>query len=169
LIGDLRPLSGQILFDGIDIADWHLWWRRELIGLLPAESGFLHGTPEENVVFGRDRASVPNLEWALEASGVAAMAEQWDGGMQRLLTDPYSELAGGQRRRIALARLLAGDQRAWVLDEPGPQLDPRSMKGRTSIIITDSNLFLQNGQIVDQGTHEELKRRNPDYSQLVLA
>lgn len=189
LLGDQRPTSGRILFGGIDITSWHLWWRREFIGFLPAEQGFLRGTLEENVLFGRSREEVRDYERALEASGVAAIAREKaaDGGMQILIDSRVEDvLSTGQRRKIGIARLLVGDHRLWIFDEPGSGLDPRSMnevasalaaavQGRTSIIIThdpdvfitDFVIFMLHGTIADIGSHAELFERNPAYRGLV--
>jgi ABC-type multidrug transport system fused ATPase/permease subunit len=189
LLGDLRPASGQLLFDGLDVSSWHLWWRRELVGFLPAEQGFLRGTLEENVLFGRSHDEIHNYEAALQASGVAAIAEdkKADGGMQlRIDRNVEDFLSTGQRRKVGIARLLVGKQRLWIFDEPGSGLDPRSMgevatalnratQGVTSLIIThdpdvfvtDLNIFLLQGTVADVGTHAELLERNPAYARLV--
>lgn len=186
LLGDEMPASGGVFFNGVDITRWHLWWRRELIGFLPAEQGFLRGTLEENVLFGRSRDEVRNYEDALAVSGVATMAEK-KGGMGYSIPKRVEDvLSTGERRRIGIARLLAGDQPLWIFDEPGAGLDQQEMwriardlvaatQGRTSIIIThdpdvfitDSIVFLLDGTIADVGPHADLLARNPQYRDLV--
>jgi ABC-type bacteriocin/lantibiotic exporter with double-glycine peptidase domain len=189
LLGDVQPEAGCILLGNVDVTTWHLWWRRELIGFLPAEQGFLRGTIEENVLFGRARDEVIDLARAMELSGVARIiTEQEASGdaVGAMLHNPTEQLSSGQRRRVGIARLLVGDQPVWVFDEPGSQLDPKSMldvadaigiaaKGHTTIIIThdpdvfvtDFNVLLRDGRIDDVGTHEELRLRNPHYFDLV--
>jgi ABC-type bacteriocin/lantibiotic exporter with double-glycine peptidase domain len=188
LLGDLRPAAGRIYLGGVDVTDWHLLWRRYLVGFLPAEQGFLRGTLEENVLFGRDRTEVRDYERALEASGVAAIArEKQPEGMQfRIERNVEDTLSTGQRRKIGIARLLAGDQPVWIFDEPGSGLDPYSMAelaralptvtaGRTTLIIThdpdvfltDFNVFLADGSVAAVGPHERLLRENSAYAQLV--
>jgi ATP-binding cassette subfamily B protein len=189
LLGDQRPTSGRIILDGVDVTEWHLWWRRELVGFLPAEQGFLRGTLEENILFGRPRGSVRDLDRALRASGVAGIVEERmaDGGLQFRIDGRVEDvLSTGQRRKVGIARLLVGEHRVWILDEPGSGLDPRSMRevaeglaqvttGRTCLIIThdpdvfvtDFNVFLQDGTIADVGPHAELLQRNRAYAGLV--
>jgi ATP-binding cassette subfamily B protein len=189
LLGDQRPSAGHIFFDGVDITDWHFWWRRELVGYLPAEQGFLTGTLEENILFGRPRESVGDIEVALRASGVADIvdARRERGGLQFRIDGRVEDiLSTGQRRKVGIARLLIGDQRLWIFDEPGSGLDPHSMRevahglaeitaGRTCLIIThdpdvfvtDFNVFLQNGTVADIGPHHQLLERNRAYAALV--
>jgi ABC-type multidrug transport system fused ATPase/permease subunit len=189
LLGDLRPTSGQIQLDGVDVSRWHLHWRRELVGFMPAEPGFLRGTLEDNVLFGRRREEVDEYQRAIEVSGVSDIAEGFreEGGMQYLIDRRVEDvLSTGQRKRIAIARLLAGRQRLWIFDEPGSGLDPRrmgnvaralrsSVQGRTSLIIThdpdvfitDFVVFLENGRVNAVGSHDELLRTNAAYRDLV--
>lgn len=187
LLGDYHPTSGRILYDGTDVTTWHMWWRRELIGFLPAEQGFIRGTLEENVLFGRSLEDVHNYQQALEISGVAKFAQERFGGMRTPIDRKVEDvLSTGERRRVGIARLLIGDQPLWVFDEPGASLDQNEMRrvarvlgdatmGRTSIIIThdpdvfvtDLVVFLLNGTVGDVGTHQELLRRNAGYRALV--
>jgi ABC-type multidrug transport system fused ATPase/permease subunit len=172
----------------VDVTRMPLWWRRELIGFLPADPGFLRGTLAENVRFGRSVEAVPNADEAIRLAGVDRIAatRQEAGGMHAPIRDPMEELSNGQRRRIGIARVLAGRQRCLIYDEPGSQLDPRSMTeiadaiagaahARTSIVIThdpdvfrtDFNVFLAGGGIADVGPHAELLGRNAAYRELV--
>lgn len=192
LVGDLRPASGSVLLDGIDVTEWHLWWKREVVGFLPAEQGFLRGTLEENVLFGRNREAVREYDEAIAVSGVTAIASAKadQGGMQMYIDSRVDDfLSTGERRRVGIARLLLGDQRFWIFDEPGSGLDPRTMveiagalspssrviAGRTCIIIThdpdvfetDFNVFVQDGTVADIGRHAELLQRSAAYASLV--
>jgi ABC-type multidrug transport system fused ATPase/permease subunit len=181
-----------MLLDGADVTAWHLWWKREVVGFLPAEQGFLRGTLEENVLFGRDRDAVREYEEALAVSGVSsiARAKADQGGMQMYIDARVDDfLSTGERRRVGIARLLLGHQRFWIFDEPGSGLDPRTMTeiagalstqsrviaGRTCIIIThdpdvfqtDFNIFMQDGTVADIGRHADLLERNAAYASLV--
>jgi ABC-type bacteriocin/lantibiotic exporter with double-glycine peptidase domain len=192
LLGDLRPTSGQVMMDGIDVTDWHLWWKREVVGFLPAEQGFIRDTLEENVLFGRDREEVNDYETALAVSGVTAIASAKadQGGMQMVIDSRVDDfLSTGERRRVGIARLMLGRQRLWIFDEPGSGLDPRTMgeiaralsprsrvlAGRTCMIITHDpdvfetsfNIFMLNGTVADIGPHAELLQRNAAYANLV--
>jgi ABC-type multidrug transport system fused ATPase/permease subunit len=192
LLGDLQPTSGSILFDGVDVSRWHLHWRRELVGFMPAEPGFLRGTLEENVLFGRTRDEVHQYEHALDVSGVRDIAElprfRDEGGMHFIIDKQVQDvLSTGERKRVAIARLLAGHHRLWIFDEPGNGLDARRMgtvaralrtavQGRTSLIIThdpdvfvtDFVVFLENGRVNAIGPHSELLETNAAYRNLVV-
>lgn len=192
LIGDLQPASGRIVYDDVIVTDWNLWFRRELVGYLPADQGFVAGTLEENVLFGRSLEDAREYQRALEDSGVASIAEAkaGEGGMQTHIENrPEDVLSSGERRRIGIARLLVGAERFWIMDEPGSGLDPRTMgeiasalgpgspalRGRTTLIIThdpdvfrtDFNVFLEDGAIAATGTHQELLQRSAAYAALV--
>jgi ABC-type multidrug transport system fused ATPase/permease subunit len=190
LVGDLRPSAGSIWIDDQEVTEWPVLWRRRVIGYLPTGLGFLDGTLEQNVLFGRERERVGDLRTALDLSGVTDfMREQ---GMD--LTYRIRSLTGegflsfGQRRRLGLAQLLYGTHRVVIIDEPGASLDAQAMQkiahglrwamaNRTAIIIThdpdifetDFNLFFSNGGIADFGPHEDLLLRNAQYADLIRA
>ncbi len=129
LIGDLQPASGRMVYDDVIVTDWHLWWKRELVGYLPADQGFVVGTLEENVLFGRSLGDAREYQRALEDSDVASIAEAkvGEGGMQTHIENrPEDVLSSGERRRIGIARLLVGAERFWIMEEPGSGLDPRT-------------------------------------------
>jgi ATP-binding cassette, subfamily B, heavy metal transporter len=188
LNGDLSPGAGKIHVDEVDITSWHLVWKRELIGYLPTGFEFLDGTLEENILIGRERAKIDNLEEALRLSGVAAFLEEEEITLQHRIRSLSGEgyLSFGQRRRVGIAQLLCGKQRILILDEPGSSLDPETMltvaanlreavRGRTTLIIThdpdvfltDFNLFIKNGVIADIGPHQVLMAKNQDYFDLL--
>jgi ABC-type transport system involved in cytochrome bd biosynthesis fused ATPase/permease subunit len=189
LLGDQQPSEGKILFDGIDITDWHVWWKRELIGFLPAEQGFLRGTLEDNVLFGRSKQDVRDYERALSVSGVAAIAQRKQdmGGMQLMIDSKVEDtLSTGERKRVGVARLLAGDQPLFIFDEPDAGLDQHEMgrlardlvaatAGKTTIIIThnpdvfitDFVVFIANGTVDAIGSHRRLFNENETYRTLV--
>jgi ABC-type multidrug transport system fused ATPase/permease subunit len=188
LNGDLVPPGGVILVDGVDVAQWPLVWKRELIGFLPTGFEFLNGTLEENVLIGRERSNIDHFDDALRLSGVTKFLEEESLTLQHPIRSLSGEgyLSFGQRRRVGIAQLLCGKQRILILDEPGSSLDPQTMlavaanlreavRGRTTLIIThdpdifqtDFNLFIKNGVIADIGPHSDLMRRNPDYFDLL--
>ena len=188
LVGDLRPSAGSIWIDEHEVTDWPILWRRHIIGYLPTGFGFLDGTFEQNLLFGREKEAIGDLRSALDLSGVTDfMREQ---GIE--LTYKIRSLTGegflsfGQRRRLGLAQLLCGTQRLVIIDEPGASLDPQAMQkiarnlrwalaNRTAIVIThdpdifetDFNLFFSDGGIADLGPHEDLLLRNAQYAELI--
>lgn len=188
LVGDLRPIEGSIWIDEQEVTDWPILWRRRIIGYLPTGFGFLDGTLEQNVLFGREKRAIGDLRSALDLSGVTDFMQE-----QRIdLTYKIRSLTGegflsfGQRRRLGLAQLLCGTHRLVIIDEPGASLDFQSMQKiarnlrwavaeRTAIVIThdpdifetDFNLFFDEGGIADVGPHQDLLLRNAQYAELI--
>ncbi|MGK0185961.1 MAG: ABC-type bacteriocin/lantibiotic exporter with double-glycine peptidase domain [Verrucomicrobiales bacterium] len=184
LTGEWRPQSGSILYGDLDLTPLHPFHRRDLIGFLPDEPGFLTGTLADNIRFGRDLDDNAILA-AADASGASRVIEE-KGGLNSPITGQDPGLSGGQRRLLGIARLVAGHQPVLIFDEPGAQLSGediravaasirRACAGRTSIIIThdpdvfqtDFNVFVQNGKIEAKGTHRELCDTNARYRELV--
>ena len=185
LVGDLRPNEGRILLDGVDVTSWHLHWRRELVGFMPASPGFLSGSIYDNIAFGRSTEDLTDVEQAIDVCDIREWAEEKYGGVHTPIADMHS-LSSGQQKQVGIARLVAGRQRVWIFDEPGANLSARTMgeianvlnratEGRTTFIIThdpdvfvtDFNLYFENGELVAVGTHKELIQINPGYHALV--
>ncbi|HUF52013.1 MAG TPA: ABC transporter ATP-binding protein [Longimicrobiales bacterium] len=187
LVGDLQPDTGRILLDGVDVTDWHLHWRRELVGFMPVNPGFLTGSLYDNIVFGRAPEDLSDAQRAIEICDVATFADANYGGVHTALQkNPADLLSSGQQKQLGIARLVAGRQRVWILDEPGANLSALTMRdiasvlrraseGRTTFIIThdpdvfvtDFNLYFENGVLAAVGTHDELQRTNAGYQTLV--
>lgn len=179
LIGELQPDQGSITCGARDITSWPLWWRRELIGYLRAEIGFLSGTLKENIRFCRsniDEQSI--LESALKCGLEETISQYGDTPCLR----PDEQFSTGEQRRIGVARILLGDQPVWILDEPLANLDNTTTKtvaqairencrNQTTIVIThdpdklhpDHVIFLANGRVAATGTHQELLVQCPGY------
>jgi ABC-type multidrug transport system fused ATPase/permease subunit len=188
LIGDLRPSAGSIWVDEQEVTDWPIHWRRRVIGYLPTGFGFLDGSLEQNVLFGREKKTVGDLRAALDLSGVSDFVREQGIDLTYKIRSLTGEgfLSFGQRRRLGLAQLLCGTHRLVIIDEPGASLDPQSMQqiarnlrwalaDRTAIVIThdpdifetDFNLFFNDGAIADVGSHEDLLLRNAQYAELI--
>jgi len=183
LAGDYQASAGSFLVDGVDVTHWPLQWKRSAIALLTDAPGFLLETLRENVLFGRE-CPPDRLDYALKVSGAADVAARLPDGLNTVLASEVP-LSGGQRRKVSLARGLAGPQRVLILDEPLAQVDPEGMRelasrvleateGRTCLIIThdmdvlatDFNIFLEAGKVAAVGPHEELLRTCPAYAEL---
>jgi ATP-binding cassette, subfamily B, bacterial MsbA len=188
LVGDLRPIDGSIWIDEQEVTEWPILWRRRIIGYLPTGFGFLDGTLEQNVVFGREKHATGDLRSALDLSGVTDFMQEQGIDLTYQIRSLTGEgfLSFGQRRRLGLAQLLFGTHRLVIIDEPGASLDFQSMQkiarnlrcavaDRTAIVIThdpdifatDFNLFFDEGGIADVGPHEDLLLRNAQYAELI--
>jgi ABC-type bacteriocin/lantibiotic exporter with double-glycine peptidase domain len=188
LVGDLRPSGGSIWIDEQEVTDWPILWRRRIIGYLPTGFGFLDGTLEQNILFGRKKQSIGDLRAALDLSGVTDFMQEQGIDLTYKIRSLTGEgfLSFGQRRRLGLAQLFCGTHRLVIIDEPGASLDPQSMQkiahnlrwalaNRTAIVIThdpdifetDFNLFFNEGGIADVGPHEDLLLRNAQYAELI--
>jgi ABC-type bacteriocin/lantibiotic exporter with double-glycine peptidase domain len=188
LVGDLRPIAGSIWIDEQEVTDWPILWRRRIIGYLPTGFGFLDGSLEQNVLFGREKQAIGDLRSALDLSGVTDFMQEQGIDLTYKIRSLTGEgfLSFGQRRRLGLAQLLCGTHRLVIIDEPGASLDFQSMQkiarnlrwavaDRTAIVIThdpdifetDFNLFFDEGGIADVGPHEDLLLRNAQYAELI--
>ena len=188
LVGDLGPSAGSIWIDEQEVTDWPILWRRRIIGYLPTGFGFLDGTLEQNVLFGREKQTIGDLRAALDLSGVTDFMQEQGIDLTYKIRSLTGEgfLSFGQRRRLGLAQLFCGTHRLVIIDEPGASLDPQSMHkiahnlrwalaNRTAIVIThdpdifetDFNLFFNDGGIADVGPHEDLLLRNAQYAELI--
>jgi ABC-type bacteriocin/lantibiotic exporter with double-glycine peptidase domain len=188
LVGDLRPIEGSIWIDEQEVTDWPILWRRRIIGYLPTGFGFLDGTLEQNVLFGREKRAIGDLRSALDLSGVTDFMQEQGIDLTYKIRSLTGEgfLSFGQRRRLGLAQLLCGTHRLVIIDEPGASLDFQSMQKiarnlrwavaeRTAIVIThdpdifetDFNLFFDEGGIADVGPHQDLLLRNAQYAELI--
>jgi ABC-type bacteriocin/lantibiotic exporter with double-glycine peptidase domain len=188
LVGDLRASGGSIWIDEQEVTDWPILWRRRIIGYLPTGFGFLDGSLEQNILFGRKKQAIGDLRAALDLSGVTDFMQEQGIDLTYKIRSLTGEgfLSFGQRRRLGLAQLFCGTHRLVIIDEPGASLDPQSMQkiaqnlrwalaNRTAIVIThdpdifatDFNLFFNEGGIADVGPHEDLLLRNAQYAELI--
>ncbi len=168
--------DGQILFDGIDSHDFPLSWLRGQIALVPQDIFLFGGTIRENIAYGKPNATDEEIyEAALKANAIEFI-ERFPEKFETIVGERGTQLSGGQRQRIAIARAVLKDPRILILDEATSSLDSESerlvqdaleklMKGRTSIVIAhrlstirkaDQILVLDQGKLIEKGTHEEL-------------
>lgn len=178
--------GGEILIDSVNIKDLRLHDLRGLMGYVSQEPVLFNDTFENNIAFGVDHATP---EAVMEAARVAHAHEFIVETPQQYHTtigDRGSKLSGGQRQRLSIARAVLKNPPIMILDEATSALDTESeqlvqealinlMKNRTSIVIAhrlstirkaDLICVFKKGEIVEQGTHEELLQRNGEYSKL---
>lgn len=177
--------QGRILIDGIDVRDVKLETLRRQIGIVPQETWLFAGTLRDNIAYGRKDATDEEIEraaYAANAYFIAGMPDKFN----TLVGERGVRLSGGERQRIAIARAILMDPRLLILDEATSSLDASSealvqealeqlMKGRTTIVIAhrlstilnaDRIIVLDEGQIVESGTHADLLAVNGLYAHL---
>ncbi len=183
--------SGRILIDGQDIAGVTQESLRAAVGVVTQDTSLLHRSVRDNIRYGRPQASEAEIAEAAtraEAADFIAHLEDWRDrtGYDAHVGERGVKLSGGQRQRIAIARLLLKDAPILVLDEATSALDSEVeaaiqdqlyslMEGRTviaiahrlsTIAVLDRLVVMDDGQIVEEGTHQELLARNGIYAQL---
>ncbi len=170
------PVSGQILFDEKSSLDISLSALRSQVGIVPQDIFLFGGTIRENIAYGKPGSTDEMIVDAARKANAWEFISQFPDGMDTLVGERGTQLSGGQRQRIAIARAVLKNPKILILDEATSSLDSESerlvqdaleklMKGRTSIVIAhrlstirkaDHILVLDNGRIVEQGTHEQL-------------
>ena len=187
LIQGLYPLQGGIIrFDGIDAREIELSHLRRQVGVVLQENFLFRGTVRENLIATKPDASFEEIVEAAQASGADEFIERLPQGYDTLLEENASNLSGGQKQRLSIARSLLAKPRLLILDEAASALDPESEAifmnnlsriavGRTVIMIShrlstlvnaNAILVMQNGQLMDRGTHKELLTRSETYQHL---
>jgi len=182
-----NPTSGSILFDDDSITKMDLKAVREQIAFVPQEVILFSGSIRENIAYGKIGASEEEIKIAAEKANAFEFIESFPDGMDTVVGDRGIQLSGGQKQRIAIARAILKDPSILILDEATSSLDSQSeklvqdaleqlMKGRTSFIIahrlstiknTNKILVLDQGQLVEHGSHDELiKKENGLYKNL---
>jgi ABC-type multidrug transport system fused ATPase/permease subunit len=170
------PAKGAILLDGIDLSTVRLDSYRTRLGVVLQESFLFDGTIRENVSFSRPEATQEEILRACRIARVDEFAESFADKYDTIVGERGVKLSGGQRQRISIARAILAEPRILILDEATSSLDSESeqmiqqglsylMKGRTTFVIAhrlstirraDQILVMEQGQIVERGTHEQL-------------
>ncbi|MDO4229041.1 MAG: peptidase domain-containing ABC transporter, partial [Capnocytophaga sp.] len=185
LIQNLYPLkSGKILIGDYDIAYISNYSLRNIVSVVPQQIDLFSGNVVENIALGEDFPDIQRIVDITKRLGILEFIEKLPNGFQTYLGENGSQLSGGQKQRIAIARALYKNPEILILDEATSSLDTESEQsiqktlnefreqGKTMLVIAhrlstianaDIILVLQNGQIIEQGSHNELLSRDSTY------
>ncbi|NXR34260.1 MDR1 protein, partial [Zosterops hypoxanthus] len=185
------PVEGQVLADGFDTKSLHLQWLRSRLGLVSQEPILFDCSIAENIQYGDNSrvVSQEEIEAAAKAANIHAFIEKLPEKYNTRVGEKGTQLSGGQKQRIAIARALVRNPAVLLLDEATSALDTESEKivqkalddarqGRTCIVIAhrlstvqtaDIIVVIQNGRVVEQGTHSQLLAKEGHYYALVNA
>ncbi|KAH9803368.1 ABC transporter B family member 15 [Citrus sinensis] len=183
------PVEGEVLLDGYKIRRLHLKWLRSQMGLVNQEPVLFATSITENILFGKDGASMDDVISAAKAANAHDFITKLPDGYETQVGQLGFQMSGGQKQRIAIARALIRDPKILLLDEATSALDAQSerivqeaidkaSKGRTTLIIAHrlstirtANLImvLKAGKVVESGSHNELMNRGEggEYYQMV--
>jgi ATP-binding cassette subfamily B protein len=178
--------AGKVMVDGIDVRDWSLESLRSQISTIEQDIFLFSRTLKENISFGQAEATQEAVEKAAREAQAHAFISSFPEGYDTKIGERGVTLSGGQRQRIAIARAFLTNPRILILDDSTSAIDSatedqiqramqRISRERTTFIIThrlsqirwaDRILVLRKGELVDQGNHDELMDRSPDYRRI---
>ena len=178
--------SGEILVDGHSIKDFERGELRKIFGMVLQDTWLFGGTVKENIKYGKEEATEDEIIRAAKAAHVHHFIKTLPNGYNSILNEESSNVSAGQKQLLTIARVILTDPKILILDEATSSIDTRTeiqiqkamdnlMEGRTSFIIAhrlstiknaDLILVMNHGDIVEQGTHEELLNKNGFYADL---
>ncbi|WP_027137553.1 ABC transporter ATP-binding protein [Gaetbulibacter saemankumensis] len=172
----LTPKSGVVSIDNHDLSKVKLNSYRKYLGVVLQDEFLFEGTIRENILFPRPNATEDELQKAVKAAYVNEFTDRFEDGLETVIGERGVKLSGGQRQRLAIARAILANPKMIILDEATSSLDTESealiqkslselIKNRTTIVIAhrlstikkaDQILVVEDGHIVERGTHDEL-------------
>ncbi|MGQ1911020.1 ABC transporter ATP-binding protein [Marinifilum sp. RC60d5] len=183
-----RPPKNSLFFDNLDSYEYPLSALRSQISLVPQDIFLFGGSIGENIAYGKPNASSKEIYEAAKNANALEFIDRFPEKFETIVGERGTQLSGGQRQRIAIARAILKDPKILILDEATSSLDSESeklvqealeklMKGRTSIVIAhrlstirkaDEIVVLEQGSVVEQGTHDSLMLiNNGKYNKLI--
>ncbi len=178
--------EGEILVDGYNIKDFDRGELRKMFGMVLQDTWLFGGTVKENIKYSKEEATDTEVIQAAKAAHVHHFIKTLPNGYNSLINEESTNISAGQKQLLTIARVILADPKILILDEATSSIDTRTeiqiqsamdnlMKGRTSFIIAhrlstiknaDLILVMNHGDIVEQGTHEELLAKNGFYADL---
>lgn len=182
----LNPESGKVTIDNIDITKVNLSSYRQNLAVVLQDDFLFEGTIRENILFPRPEATETELQEAVKGAYVNEFTDKFDNGLETIIGERGVKLSGGQRQRISIARAILANPKIIILDEATSNLDTQSesfiqkslnelMKNRTTFVIAhrlstirkaDQILVIEDGNIVESGTHDNLLAAEGRYHEL---
>jgi ATP-binding cassette, subfamily B, bacterial len=182
------PTRGRILVNGVDIRDFHLRSYRDLLALVQQDVFLFDGSARDNIAYGRRDATDAEIEDAARRANAHEFIEKLPEGYRTFVGERGVKLSGGQQQRLAIARAILASPQILILDEATSNLDTESeqliqasmstlLAGRTTFVIAhrlstirraDLILLMEDGRVIESGTHEDLMNARGVYYEMVL-
>jgi ATP-binding cassette subfamily B protein len=180
------PTQGRVMLDGQDLREFRLDWLANHVGMVTQETYLFHDTLRSNLLYARPDATQEQIEAASRAANIHEFIASLPDGYETVVGERGYRLSGGEKQRVAIARVILKDPRVLILDEATSHLDSQSesliqeamqgvMRGRTSLVIAhrlstvmgaDLILVMDRGRLVESGGHEDLLTQGGLYTRL---